>query len=78
VSSSPTSNPDRTSRPILSDVSHHGCGCTSKGISRLQSTSGDLRSIVGRGTPEADTLETVLNVAVIGGAAYLVYKLFFD
>lgn len=78
MSSSPTSSLDRTSKQISGDVSHHGCGCPSKGISRLQSTSGDLRSIVGRGAPEVDALETVLNVAVIGGAAYLVYKLFFD
>lgn len=78
MSLSLTSNPDRTSKQISGDVSHHGCGCTSKGISRLQSTSGDLRKIIGRGSPEVDVLETALNVAVIGGAAYLVYKLFFD
>jgi hypothetical protein len=34
--------------------------------------------MVGEGNPQGDVLDTVINVAVIGGAAYLVYKLFFD
>jgi hypothetical protein len=34
--------------------------------------------MVGQGGPKEGTLDTVINIAVIGGAAYLVYKLFFD
>jgi hypothetical protein len=61
----------------LFEGSQHRCGCHSKGIVRLQSTSGELRTAIGAG-PEEDVLDTVINVALIGGAAYLVYKIFFD
>lgn len=78
MSSSPTSSLGRTFQPTSSDVTHHSCGCTSKGVSRLQSASGDLRSLIGQGDSKVDAIGTVLDIAVIGGAAYLVYKLFFD
>jgi hypothetical protein len=34
--------------------------------------------MIGGGDPKMDALETALDIAVIGGAAYLVYTLFFD
>lgn len=42
----------------------------------MQSASGELRTLIGQG-PEEDAVDTVINVALIGGAAYLVYELFF-
>ena len=54
----------------------HLCGCGAKSAIRLQSASGELRTLIGQG-PSEDTLDTAINVALIGGAAYLVYELFF-
>lgn len=66
------------SGPTSPEASHrHVCGCPSKGVVRLQSTSGQLRNMIAQ-APEEDTLDTVINVAVIGGAAYLAYKIFFE
>jgi hypothetical protein len=36
-----------------------------------------LRSLAADGAPQADALDTVINVALIGGAVYLVYEIFF-
>lgn len=55
----------------------HLCGCGARSAIRLQSASGELREMIGNGGPQEDTLDTVINVALIGGAAYLVYELFF-
>lgn len=72
------SRPDPTSRPPSPEgARRHTCGCHSKGVVRLNSVSSDLRSAVGNSDGSADALGTVLDVAVIGGAAYLVYALFF-
>lgn len=54
----------------------HLCGCSAKSAIRLQSTSGELRATVGDG-PKEDALDTVINVALIGGVVYLVYEIFF-
>lgn len=61
--------PDGTNR--------HVCGCHSKGVVRLDSVSGDLRRAVGNTSGAPDLAGTVLDVAVVAGAAYLVYQLFF-
>ena len=75
---SPSLSPAPTPRPpSLEGGAHHSCGCHAKGVVRLQSASGDLRSTIGEGQGQTDVLGTVLDVAVIGGAAYLVYELFF-
>jgi hypothetical protein len=33
--------------------------------------------MIGNGGPQENALDTVINIAVIGGAAYLVYEIFF-
>jgi len=55
----------------------HSCGCSARSVVRLQSASGEIREMIGSGGPQEGALDTVINVAVIGGAAYLVYELFF-
>lgn len=54
----------------------HTCGCHARSAIRLQSASGDLRVMVGEGQ-KADVLDTVIDIALIGGAAILVYEIFF-
>lgn len=72
-------NPAPTYKPPLFEGvgPRHLCGCSSRAAIRLQSASGDLRSMVGDNAKKEDVLDTVINVAVIGGAVYLVYELFF-
>lgn len=55
----------------------HSCGCSARDVIRLQNASGELREFIGSGGPQENALDTVINVAVIGGAVYLVYELFF-
>lgn len=55
----------------------HVCGCGAKSAARLQSASGELRFLAADGAPPVDALDTVINVALIGGAVYLVYEIFF-
>lgn len=55
----------------------HLCGCSAREVVRLQNASGELRELVGNGGSREDALDTVINVALIGGAAYLVYEIFF-
>ncbi len=62
---------------VSSGGGHHICGCHALGVIRLQDASGELRSMI-RQDPEEDTLDTVLDLALLGGAAYLVYKIFLD
>jgi len=57
--------------------SRHVCGCRSREAIRLSSPAGELRKIVGDNGPREEPLDTIINVAVVGGAAYLVYELFF-
>jgi hypothetical protein len=64
-------------KPPSFEGPRHNCGCHSKGAVRLQSASGDLRTAIGGGQKE-DALDTVINIALVGGAVYLVYKVFFD
>ena len=71
--------PGPTSRqPGIDGSRRHTCGCHSKGVVRLDSVSSDLRSAVGNTDGTTDLPGTLLDVAVIGGAAYLVYALFFE
>jgi hypothetical protein len=56
--------------------SRHTCGCRARSAIRLQSASGDLRFMVGEGQ-KTDVLDTVIDIALIGGAAILVYEIFF-
>lgn len=56
----------------------HLCGCSARGAIRLQSSPGEIRSLSADGGFQENALDTVINVAVIGGAVYLVYKIFFD
>ena len=67
----------RTYRPPRFEGARHSCGCAAKSVVRLQSASGELRSLAADGAPQADALDTVINIALIGGAVYLVYEIFF-
>lgn len=71
LSQAPTYRP-----PPFEGGTRHNCGCHARSAVRLQSASGELRAMVGEG-PKTDTLDVVIDVALIGGAAYLVYELFF-
>ena len=55
----------------------HLCGCGARSAVRLQSASGEIRSLAADASPPTDALDTVINVALIGGAVYLVYEIFF-
>jgi len=68
---------DPTYRPPKFEGTRHLCGCGARSAIRLQSTSGELRTTVGNAGAQENALDTVINVAVIGGAVYLVYELFF-
>ena len=72
LSQAPTFKPPQFEGP------KHLCGCRAHSAIRLQSTSGELRTLIGDNPPVDGPLDTVINVALIGGAAYLVYKIFFD
>ena len=54
----------------------HICGCGAKSVIRLQSAAGELRSLAADTSPPVDALDTVINIALIGGAVYLVYEIF--
>lgn len=63
--------------PSIDGARRHVCGCHSKNVVRLDSVSSDLRSAVGNTSGAPDIAGTVLDVAVVAGAAYLVYQVFF-
>lgn len=62
--------------PSLEGAGRHTCGCQSHSTSRLQSASGELRAAAAS-ADKGDPFELVLDLALIGGGAYLVYELFF-